>query len=170
MNWKKFERLVAAIHHSESKGAEVKWNENIKGRQFDVTLRFKFGLHCYLTVIECKNYSRKVTVEKIDAFATKYKDVNANKAIMISSNGYQSGCFTVALKHGIRLLTLSENTESDMNKIINNFIPALNIYDVKLVTSNGGKEYLFEDIGGRLSYLMKKTRLNINEMEVTPKD
>ncbi len=48
--WKKFERLVAAIHSAEQKGASVKWNDAINGRQFDVTIRFKEGFYDYLTV------------------------------------------------------------------------------------------------------------------------
>ena len=55
--WKMFERVVAAIHLAEQKGATVRWNETIKGRQFDVTVRFKNGLYEYLTVVECKDYA-----------------------------------------------------------------------------------------------------------------
>jgi len=56
---KRLERLVAAMHHAESTGAAVTWNDEIAGRQFDVTIRFKFGLHSYLTIIECKDYSSR---------------------------------------------------------------------------------------------------------------
>jgi hypothetical protein len=54
-NWKLFEKIVAAIHHAESRGAKVVWNDKINGRQFDVTVRFLHGLYEYLTVIECKD-------------------------------------------------------------------------------------------------------------------
>src|SRR5438309_627148 len=109
---KRLERLVAAIHHAESTGANVGWNEVIDGRQFDVTVRFRFGIHSYLTVIECKDYATKVPVEKVDAFVTKARDVRANKAIMISSRGFQSGCSALAERHGIQLLILSESTDT----------------------------------------------------------
>jgi len=102
-SWKKFERLVAAIHQAETQGAAVTWNEKINGRQFDVVLRFKAGLHDYLTVVECKEYKGKVSVDKIDAFVTKARDVNASKAVFVSSCGYQSGCIDVATRHGVRL-------------------------------------------------------------------
>jgi hypothetical protein len=52
--WKKFERVVAAIHVAENSGATVTWNEHINGRQFDVAIRFKFQFYDYLTLIECK--------------------------------------------------------------------------------------------------------------------
>ena len=43
-NWKDFEQLVAAIHQAECNGAKVTWDDNIRGRQFDVTLRFRLGI------------------------------------------------------------------------------------------------------------------------------
>ena len=170
IDWRQFERLVAAIHHSESQGAEVKWNDNIDGRQFDVTVRFKFGLHNYLTVIECKNYSSKVSIDKLDALSTKYKDVKADKAVMVSSNGYQSGCIEVAKRHGIRLLTLNENINLNIQDLTKEIIPALNVYKVRFVEKKESNEYELEDVGGRLSYLMENIKLIINGVETTPKD
>ncbi|MCX5838537.1 MAG: restriction endonuclease [Deltaproteobacteria bacterium] len=166
-DWKKFERLVAAIHHAETQGATVIWNDTINGRQFDVTLRFKVGLHDYLTVIECKDYKDRVAVEKVDAFVTKARDVNANKAVFVSSNGYQSGCFAVAARHGIRLLTLDEKIDVDVDEIAAEIVPALNIFNVRFILQ-GGKEYDLEDEGGRLSYLMNNITLTISGRKTTP--
>jgi hypothetical protein len=166
-DWKKFERLVAAIHYAETQGATIIWNDTINGRQFDVTLRFKVGLHDYLTVIECKDYKEKVPVEKIDAFVTKARDVNASKAVFVSSNGYQSGCFTVAARHGIRLLTLDEKVDVDVDKIAAEIVPALNIFDVRFVLKDG-KEYPLEDEGGRLAYLMSNITLSVSGRKTTP--
>lgn len=160
LSWKKFERLVAAIHLAETEGGRVSWNEIINGRQFDVTIRFKFGLHDYLTVIECKDYKDRVSVEKVDAFITKTRDINANKAIMVSSNGYQSGCFETALRHGIKLLTLNEKIEIDINDLAAEFIEALNIYKIKFIL-NDGSYYLLEEEGGKLQYLVNSIVLNI---------
>lgn len=53
--WKHFERLVAAIHKVAQQGADVLWNEEINGRQFDVVIRFEEGLYHYLIVVECKD-------------------------------------------------------------------------------------------------------------------
>lgn len=80
--WKKFERIVAAIHVAEAKGATVTWNEDIGGRQFDVAIRFKSQFYNYLTLIECKDWSDAVPAEKVDAFVTKSRKAGANKAIM----------------------------------------------------------------------------------------
>ena len=95
-NWKKFERLVAAVHLSDEHNTTVKWNEFINGRQFDVTIRFTHGLHDYLTVIECKKESRRVEVSDVEAFVTKAHDAGASKAVIVSSAGFQQGCIPVA--------------------------------------------------------------------------
>lgn len=153
------ERLVAAIHHAQSKGALVTWNDEIDGRQFDVTIRFKFGLHDYLTVIECKDYSSKVSVEKVDALVTKARDVRANKTILVSSHGFQSGCFPVAERHGIQLLVLSETTTTTVPELIHRLIPGLNVYDVHLVSSVSAETFELEDWGGKLAYLMDHATL-----------
>lgn len=156
------------MHHAESTGAAVTWNDEINGRQFDVTVRFKFGLHSYLTVIECKDYASKVSVDKVDAFVTKARDANANKAVLISSLGFQSGCFPVAERHGVQLLVLSETTETSIPDLIERFTPGLNIYDVCFRDARSGRTIDFEDWGGRLSYLMNHSKLVSVEGERTP--
>lgn len=157
-NWKKFERIVAAIHRTQASGGEVRWNDVINGRQFDVTIRFRYGLHDYLTVIECKHYAGKVSVETVDALVTKARDVQANKAILVSSNGYQSGCLTVAERHGVSLLVLSEKITDDVSRLAAAFAPALDIHGVRLILRSG-KFFELEDAGGRLAYLMSHTRI-----------
>lgn len=166
--WKYFERIVAAIHHAESQGATVVWNDTIGGRQFDVTVRFKYGLHEYLTVIECKKHSKKIPVEKVDALATKARDANANKAIIVSSSGFQSGCTDVAKRHGIKLLTLNEKVQSTTDELIAEVKPALAVYDVRIKQDNPKNEYLLEDIGGKLHYLMQQIKIESKGISKSP--
>jgi len=103
-----FEKIVAAIHVAEMQGAVVTWNEIIQGRQFDVAIRFKVGFYEYLTLIECKDYSKPVSVEKVEAFVTKVRHQKANKAIMVSAHGFQSGAKEVASREGIELYSLRQ--------------------------------------------------------------
>jgi hypothetical protein len=106
--WKRFERLVTAIHKAESSGGVVKWNEVIDGRQFDATIRFEHAIYSYLTVIECKHGVKPVEVEDVDAFVTKSRSVGASKGVMVSSSGYQEGCYRVARENKVGLYTLTE--------------------------------------------------------------
>jgi hypothetical protein len=106
--WESFERVVAAIHMAEMQGATVEWNEIIEGRQFDVTIRFKVGFYEYLTLIECRDYSRPIEVGQVEAFATKSRNHKASKAVMVSTNGFQNGAREVARKENIELYSLRQ--------------------------------------------------------------
>lgn len=130
--WKLFERLVAAIHEVELENGTVTWDDKINNRQFDVTIRFKRGMYDFLIVIECKNNLRPISVDKIDAFVTKARDANADKAIMVSSSGYQRRCLEVAQKHGINLFSLNEINKYSIQELGSVLIPALKIYDILL--------------------------------------
>jgi predicted helicase len=110
---KHFERLVAAMHKEADAGAEVRWNETINGRQFDVTIRFRKGLYENLTVIECKYYQTPVPVEKVEAFVTKSSDVKAHHAVMASTSGFQAGARQVAANHNMALIHVTESAEVD---------------------------------------------------------
>jgi hypothetical protein len=166
--WRRFEQLVAAIHFAESKGAQVAWNDEINGRQFDVTVRFKHGVYEYLTVIECKDKDSKVPVGDVDAFVTKSRDVNANKAVMVSSRGYQSGCMPVAARHGVKLLILSETAAPQVDQLIKQVVPMLAIDSVRFERGSAAKDYELDDVGGRLTWLMLHARIKHDGREFSP--
>lgn len=153
--WRKFEQIVTAIHRTEEKGALVKWNDNIQGRQFDVTLRFSHGLYDYLVVIECKDYAGNVPMEKVDAFVTKSKYVRANKAVMVAASGFQSGCMEIAGHHGIELFTLKEVDYFPDNFLSENIQPVLVITDV--VLKDLENKLALENDPNKLPYLMRNT-------------
>ena len=110
-NWEEVELLTAALHHESTEGAIVTWNDKILGRQFDVTVRFSKGGYKYLTIVECKNEKTRLAVKEVEAFVTKSRHVHANKAVMVSTSGYQSGGIDVAQREGIVLLDLEERMD-----------------------------------------------------------
>lgn len=130
--WKRFERLVAAIHQVDAQGAQVSWNETINGWQFDIVLRFSIGSYRYLTVIECKDQKRSVSVEDVEAFVTKSRDAGADKAVLVSSSGYQEGAFQVAERHRIELFGLSFVNEIAPELLHQELFPCVQIYQMKL--------------------------------------
>lgn len=168
--WKEFERLVAAIHAAEQQGAVVKWNEEIGGRQFDVTIRFKNGLYEYLTIIECKNYAEPVPAEKIDALVTKARDVGANKAIMVSSSSYQKGALDVARRHNIQLLSLQTIRDVSERALANQLTPSLLIYDFRFRQEANKLDFVLPEEPGVLRYLMRDILVKGPNIEAAPED
>lgn len=167
-NWKKFERLVAAVHLSDDHNSTVKWNDIIDGRQFDVTIRFSHGLHDYLTVIECKKESRRVEISDVEAFVTKSHDAGASKAIIVSATGFQQGCIPVAQKHGIVLLSLGEAHQHNQVTPTDEIIPAMNVYNLKFIKSNGHSFRMPTGPGGILEYLMMQGKIEVDGKLKTP--
>jgi hypothetical protein len=154
--WKKFEHLVAALHRSEMKGAIVKWNDDIDGRQFDVTVRFEIGPYKYLTVIECKNYIGAVKAEKVESLITKASDIGADKAVMFSSHGFQSGAKAVAKRHGVSLFSLTQTTVIPDEFLLPQQVEYIHIFDVVLVKADGTSFFLPKE-PTKLRYYVKET-------------
>jgi len=155
-SWRGFERIIAAIEFAMSRGAAVTWNENIDGRQFDVAVRFANGPHQYLTLIECKEQKQPVAVEKVDAFATKARDAKANKAVLVSTSGFQSGCVEVAQRHAIDLFRLIErfNEPPGADKVT--LQPTLGAYDFVIHFPGTRDPLPVPESNNRLDYLLAK--------------
>lgn len=152
--WKHFERLVAAIHKAADQGADVRWDDKIGGRQFDVTVRFKKGLYAYLTVVECRDYSKPVPVDKVEAFVTKAKDAHANYAVMASPHGFQSGAQEAAARHDMTLIQVTESEDIDPSVFGARFGPAvdaLHISMIELEYTDGERKHL-PDEGNVMTY------------------
>lgn len=131
--WEQFERLVAAIHGAIDPAAVVTWNDSINDRQFDVTIRFRRGLYDYFTVIECKDYASAVPVGEVEAFITKAHDVKAHQAVMASSSGFQSGAQSVAQKHNVVLINLTDSPDIDLSYFGANWGPKIDAFHIKSI-------------------------------------
>jgi hypothetical protein len=156
--WKYFERLVKAIHHAADQGADVRWNEGINGRQFDVTIRFKKGLYEYLTVVECKKVDKPVSVEKVEAFVTKAGDVGADRAVMASTSGFQKGALDVAASHNMTLIHVTQSLEIDLSMFGAEWAGVAyqpHIQSIKLEYADGEVSLLPEE-SNKLTYYVKQ--------------
>lgn len=157
--WKKFERVVAAIHIAEAQGATVTWNEDIDGRQFDVVIKFKFQFYEYLVLIECKDLQGPVPVKEVEAFVTKAKDTKAHKAVMVSSNGYQSGAKEKAEKHNIELFTLTEIQEMPEDLFTDEFVSVLIVWPEGFVKADTQESLFLANDPNKLMWEIKNVKL-----------
>lgn len=153
-NWQRFERIIAAIEIATSRGAAVTWDERIEGRQFDVVIRFTNGPHAYVTLVECKDQKHPLAVEKVDAFATKARDAKANKAVIICSSGFQSGCLEVAIRHGIDLFRLDERIIEPPGVRDLALQPTHGAYDFVIHFPDGRPPLPIPETNNRLDYLL----------------
>lgn len=133
--WKLFERYVAAIEQVDHPGAVVTWDETIEGHQFDVSIRWKQGRYDFLVVIECRDRSSRVKRREVSALAQEASSVRANKAVLVSRSGFQSGCFDKARETGVVLVRLEEFHEIPPRW--RETVLAVWLYDIRLVDGDG---------------------------------
>jgi Restriction endonuclease len=61
---------------------------------------------------ECKDYpSRSVTVDEVEEFHSKMKQVSAHKGTVVTRSGFQSGAINFAKSNGIGLMTLNKEKQ-----------------------------------------------------------
>ncbi|EDR6797878.1 hypothetical protein GP393_004737, partial [Salmonella enterica subsp. enterica serovar Anatum] len=123
---KEYEELVRDIQRSlinagnvpSLKNINIEKNKKIKDRsgidrEFDIYWEFEIGGHTYRSVIKCKDYSSRVSIEKIDAFISKTNDIPGLNLIYATRTGYQSGAKIKAEQHNIQLLVIRDQQEQD---------------------------------------------------------
>lgn len=94
-------------------------NESGNNREIDIFIVSKINDFEINIAIECKDYNKKIPVEKIEAFESKCNRIKQiNKKIFISSNGFQSDAINSAKYYGIELLTAEELNISTLEKLI----------------------------------------------------
>ena len=83
---------------------------------FDVTIETTLpGADKYsiLTIIECKNLNRKVSVDDIEEFGSKINQIGEHntKGIVITTHSFQESALKIAQKEGIALIRLNSNNK-----------------------------------------------------------
>lgn len=122
-DWKKLEEIIAFIQTELAPGAVVRHDHKIKGRsgrtrQLDVTIMQNISTVPILIVLECKQYKRPVGIEKLEAFATKLRDVRANCGVMVSESGFDEGARAMAAHENIVLKNYREANETDWTTLV----------------------------------------------------
>jgi len=103
---------------SDQKNIEVERNKKIIDnfgieREFDLYWEYELAGVTYKTVIECKDYASRVSIEKIDALIGKIRDTPDLKPVFATRTGYQSGAEKKAKSNRIDLLIVREQRDDD---------------------------------------------------------
>ena len=98
-------------------------------REFDLYWEYELGGLRYKTIIECKDYSSKISIEKIDALIGKVQNSPDLKPVVATKTGYQIGALRKAEKYGIELLIVREQRDEDWQDLDGNpLIREVNIH------------------------------------------
>jgi hypothetical protein len=77
-------------------------------REHDVVITLTGSHHKSTIAIECRDRSRKVTVNDVESFWSKCQDTGIDQGIIVSPKGFSKTALTKSLNRGIRCLRLSE--------------------------------------------------------------
>lgn len=93
-------------------------------REHDVVLTFKEQHHELQIAFECRDRSRKVTVEQVEAFSRKCEDTGISQGILVSPKGFYKTALKKAEAAGIRCLSIEEAT-AEFDWLSTNELPEL---------------------------------------------
>ena len=115
-------RIVEEVYKSNSQ-TEILSNYKITNdsgnkREIDLLIRSVINNFQINIAIECKEYEKNVSAEKIEAFNSKCLRIpEINKKIFIAKKGFQRDAIDAAKKFGIELYTF-DDIENNANKIL----------------------------------------------------
>lgn len=125
----------------------VQHNVSIRGaqtsqkHQLDVYWEVEIAGVTHRVAIECKNYSKKVSLGNVRSFAAALDDIGNIQGIFITKIGYQSGAKTYGLSKGLQLKCLREPKQEDFDKLPNK---------PKLVMT--GNSYFLDNVNQRFHF------------------
>lgn len=96
--------------------------------QVDVYLEFRVAGHLYRTIIECKEWSRKVDVGPVTAFYGLIESLGLEKGIMVSRVGFSDEAREFAAAKGIDLVELRRSTDKDWEGRVREVILRVSFY------------------------------------------
>lgn len=118
---REFERLVELLERClVPDGAEVKSPDYIPDkitgglREVDISIRMNIGSIPVLIIVECRDRAGAEDVAWIEQLAQKRNDLNAAKAVAVSSSGFSQNAQTKARSQGIEIRYIDEITSDDI--------------------------------------------------------
>ena len=137
-----YELLVKDIFQTlanEESSTTISIQHNIKivgisgqNHQIDVYYEFLFMGQKHKVIIECKNYSRRVSLDKLETFHSVLTDIGDVKGIFVSKNGFQEGAIRYAKCYGIILKVLRHPTASDWIGTVKDIFISLNMSHIEV--------------------------------------
>ena len=121
--WQVFENQIADLLKNHHGDLTVKQNVKITDgsssrRQFDIIIERVVADGVVRIAVECKCYTRKLTLEKVEAFAAKIKSSQIPTGVMVTKVGFGKGAFNKAEEMGIKLMHHVTALEVDLADMI----------------------------------------------------
>ncbi|MCK1508464.1 MULTISPECIES: restriction endonuclease [unclassified Bradyrhizobium] len=110
------QRLIRAIESARAAGQPIqiespkRVRDKITGklREHDVVLTITHAHHTMVVALECRDRSRPIGVEAVEAFRSKCADTGVHSGVMVSSKGFTRTAIKKAAVYNISCLSLDQ--------------------------------------------------------------
>ncbi|MDE1150302.1 MAG: restriction endonuclease [Azospirillaceae bacterium] len=123
--WKEFELAVTELCKAIAPDAKVTHDAMIPDidtgspRQRDVWIETRIGGHFSVKIlVSCKNYTRKVNVQQVDAFIGELASSGANVGVIYSASGFTKDALAKTKRRGISACILLANQPPPVPNVI----------------------------------------------------
>ena len=107
------ERLAASPTARVVESSELAEYPKSSPRELDILVEDTVSGHPIRIAVECRDYKRKQDKTWIDTLVGKYRDLQIDKVVAVSSSGFTKGAIEKAAAVGISALTLRAAIEAD---------------------------------------------------------
>lgn len=111
LNWRTYQKIVAGLHADEETRVETEYEYPIPGsgaKEVDVVVWDESDYYEYTVLIECKFHDNPLPQSVVDSVNGYFQRSDADKAVIVSRSGFQSGAIERAEGTGVELLTLRQ--------------------------------------------------------------
>lgn len=105
MDWKKYEIEVFEALSTHYRDDNIEKDKHILGRyskrqrQIDIFIQQKINNEYFITIIDCKNYNKKIDVKTVESFISMVDDIGGDYGIMISEVGFTKSALNRAFNN-----------------------------------------------------------------------
>lgn len=115
------QQLIRAIEGARAAGQPIsiespkRIRDKITGklREHDVVLTIAHEHHELVVALECRDRSRPIGVDAVEAFQNKCRDTGIHSGVMVSSKGFTRTAITKATAYNVRCLSLDQVASFD---------------------------------------------------------
>lgn len=160
------EQLCSAIEKVRvTRNAKV-LGRNAKGeRDIDVLIEGRIGAFPIKILVEAKNYSRPVGIERVESLRTKLDDVGANLGVIVCPKGFTKQAREAAKSYSIRLFEVFDPAlgNSDLFIPIRYVEPTIKSFSFELGAKSFGPIVIPQDIS-RWRFRVGNKSLNARQL------
>lgn len=124
MDWYEYQEQVAIFFRNL--GAQVETNKRVKGirgiHDIDVYIELNVLGQKTIWIAECKLWKTPIPKDKILTLYQIVQDIGADKGLLFSESGFQSGAINATKKTNILLINIDEMKELVQDELIESFI------------------------------------------------